>query len=317
MTVTAVSSEALSMSARNEALKTTEEVALQIVFLCQVWVGTVANIILFVHNFSPVLIGIQMKPTQTILSHMAVANAFILLITVSPRNVMYFPSRPPLTDLRCKLEYFLRLVARSLNMCSTSVLSSYQFVTLVPGNRGRVMLRGQVPNLVSHSCYSCWLFSVLNNVYIPMKVTSSQKTGNDTDSRNNFACSTSDFSIGIVFLCFIHDAVFISIMSCASISMVCLLHRHYRRMHHILTPIQDHRVHAETRAAHTILMLVVTFVSFYLLNFFCIIFHSLLMDSRLWLRHVSEVLAVSFPTISPFLLMLRDPKDPCSVLFHH
>ncbi|CAH7404296.1 Vmn1r90 [Phodopus roborovskii] len=305
------------MSSHDEALKTTEEVALQIHIHCQVWVGTVANIILFVHNFSPVLTGIQMKPTQTILSHMAVANAFILLITVSPNNMMDFASRTLLTDLRCKLEYFLRLMARSLNMCSTSVLSSYQFVTLVPGNRGRVMLRGRVPNLVSYSCYSCWLFSVVNNVYIPMKVTGPQKTGNDTVSRNKFVCSNSSFSIGVIFLRFAHDATFISIMAWTSVSMVCLLHRHYRQMHHVLTPIQDHRVHAETRAAHTILMLVVTFVSFYILNFICIIFHSLLMDSRLWLRHVSEVLAVSFPTISPFLLMLRDPKDPCSVLFHH
>ncbi|XP_051063108.1 vomeronasal type-1 receptor 4 [Phodopus roborovskii] len=317
MTVTAVSSEALSMSARDEALKTTEEVALQIILLCQVWVGTVANIILFVHNFSPVLTGIQMKPTQTILSHMAVANAFILLITVSQKNMMDFASRTPLTDLRCKLEYFLRLVAQSLNMCSTSVLSSYQFVTLVPGNRGRVMLRGSFPNLVSYSCYSCWLFSVLNNVYIPIKVTGPQNTGNDTVFKNRLVCSTSGFSVGFVLMRFAHDVTFISIMACTSLFMVCLLHRHRQQMHHILTPIQDHRVHAETRAAHTILMLVVTFVSFYLLNVFCIIFHSLLMDSRLWLRHVNEVLAVSFPTISPFLLMLRDPKDPCSVLFHH
>ncbi|CAH7404449.1 Vmn1r183 [Phodopus roborovskii] len=305
------------MSAHDEALKTTEEVALQIILLCQVWVGTVANIMLFVHNFSPVLIGIQMKPTQTILSHMAVANAFILLITVSPNNMMDFASRPPLTDLRCKLEYFIRLVARSLNMCSTSVLSSYQFVTLVPGNRGRVMLRGRVPNLVSYSCYSCWLFSVLNNVYIPMKVTGPQKTGNDTVSSSKLFCSTSGFSVGIVFLRFSHDATFLSIMACTSLSMVCLLHSHHQRMHHILTPIQDHRVHAETRAAHTILMLVITFVSFYLLNFICIILQTLLMNSRLWMRHVGEVLAISFPTISPFLLMLRDPKHPCSVLFHH
>ncbi|CAH7404247.1 Vmn1r139 [Phodopus roborovskii] len=122
---------------------------------------------------------------------------------------------------------------------------------------------------------------------------------------------------GIFLMQFAHDATFISIMAWTSVSMLHLLYNHYRRMHHILTPIQDHRVHFETRAAHTILMLVVTFVSFYILNFICIIFHSFLMDSRLWLRHVNELLAISFPTISPFLLLLRDPKDPCSVLFHH
>ncbi|MEJ1287685.1 vomeronasal 1 receptor 183 [Cricetulus griseus] len=317
MIVTPVSTDALSMSAHNKALKTTEEAALQMILNCQFGVGTVANIFLFVHNFSPVLTGNRMKPTQEILSHMAVANAFILLLTVSPNNMMVFAPRIPLTDFRCKLEFFIRLVARSINLCSTSVLSTYQFVTLVPGHWVSLVLRGRVTHLVSYSCYGCWLVSVINNVYIPMTVTGPQKPGNDTVPRSKLFCSTSGFSVGIVFLRFAHDATFISIMTWTSVSMVILLRRHHQRTKHILTPIQDHRVHAETRAAHTILTLVVTFVSFYLLNFICIIFHNLLIDSRLWMRHVGEVLAVSFPTISPFLLILRDPKDPCSLLFHH
>uniref|UniRef100_A0A8C8UF34 Vomeronasal type-1 receptor n=1 Tax=Peromyscus maniculatus bairdii TaxID=230844 RepID=A0A8C8UF34_PERMB len=106
--------------------------------------------------------------------------------------------------------------------------------------------------------------------------------------------------MSIVFLRFSHDATFISIMIWTSVSMVILLHRG----------------HAETRAAHTILMLVVTFVALYLLNFICIIFHTILTDWGLLLRHVDEALTAGFPTISPFLLIFRDPKDPCSVLFN-
>lgn len=313
--VTPVPSEVLSMSAHSKALKTTEETALQILLLCQIGIGIVANILLFIHNFSPVFAGIRLKPTQVILSHVAVANVLILLITGFPNSMMVFAPRNPLTDLRCKLQYFIRLVARSINLCSTCVLSTHQFVTLIPGTRGRVMLRGKAPNLVSYSCYSCWLLGVLNNIYIPMKVTGPQKTGNDTISKSKMVCSTSGFSVGIVFLRFAHDAAFISIMAWTSVSMVLLLYRHRQRAQCIHTP--NHRGHAETRAAHTILLLVVTFVSFYLLNFICIIFQTVLMGSRFWLRHVGEVLAVSFPTVSPLLLLSRDPKDPCSLLFKH
>src|SRR5512142_550508 len=106
-----------------------------------------------------------------------------------------------------------------------------------------------------------------------------------------------------------------SIMVWTSVSMILLLHRHRQRMQHILTPNQNPRGQAETRATRTILMLVVTFVSFYLLNCICIIFQTFFIDSRLFVRHVGEVFVASFPTISPLLLIFRDPKDPCSVLF--
>uniref|UniRef100_A0A8C6G5Z4 Vomeronasal type-1 receptor n=1 Tax=Mus spicilegus TaxID=10103 RepID=A0A8C6G5Z4_MUSSI len=303
------------MSAHGKSLKTTEEVALQLLLLCQFGVGTVANVFLFVHNFYPVLTGSQQRPRQVLLSHMAVTNALTLFLTIFPNNMMAFSPRNPLTELKCKLEFFIRLVARSINLCSTCVLSVHQFVTLVPVNKGKLILRASVTNMASYSCYSCWFFSVLSNIYVPIKVTGPQITDNNTDSKSNLFCSTSGFTVRIVFLRFAHDVTFMSIMVWTSVSMVLLLHRHRQQMQHILTPNQNPRGQAESRATHTILMLVVTFVSFYLLNFICIIFQTFFIDSRLFVRHVGEVFVAGFPTISPLLLIFRDPKDPCSVLF--
>ncbi|XP_036054704.1 vomeronasal type-1 receptor 4-like [Onychomys torridus] len=304
------------MTSQSKALKTTEELALQMFLLLLVVLGTVANILLFLYNFSPIFRGSRLRPTQVIVTNLAVTNAFLLLVTAFPTNMMVFGPRKPATNLKCKIVFFIRLVARSTNMCSTSALSIHQFVTLVPGHWGRLMLRGRTPDVLSYSCYSCWLFSVLNNVYIPMKVSGPQSTGNDTNNNNKFLCSTSGFSVGIVFLHFAHDATFISIMAWTSVSMVILLYRHHQRTQHIINPNQNHRVHAETRAAQTVLMVVITFVALYLLNFICIIFHTVLTDWGLLLRHVGEALTAGFPTISPFLLIFRDPKDPCSVLFN-
>nr|XP_042125517.1 vomeronasal type-1 receptor 4-like [Peromyscus maniculatus bairdii] len=304
------------MTSQSKALKTIEELALQTLLLFQVGIGTLANILLLVHNFSPIFTGSRLRTTQVIVTNLALANAFLLLITAFPNKMMGFVPRKPPTNLQCKIEFFIRLVARSTNMCSTCALSIHQFLTLVPGHWGRLMPRGRTPDVLRYSCYSCWLFSVLNNVYIPVKVTGPQRTGNDTNNNSKWVCSTSGFSVGRVILSFSHDATFISIMVWTSVSMVLLLHRHHQCTQHILTANQNHRGHAETRAAHTILMLVVTFVSLYILNFICVIFHTFLMDSRIWLRHVNEVLTAGFPTISPFLLIFRDPKDPCSVLFN-
>ena len=247
---------------------------------------------------------------------MAVSSILILFMTVFPNNV-FVAQRNLLNDLQCKLEYFVYMVARSTNLCSTCVLSIHQFVTLFPVSRGKgkLILRASVQNLASYSCYSCWFFSVLSNIHIPIKVTGPQITDNNTDSKSNLFCSTSGFIVGIVSLQFAYDATFMSIMVWTSVSMVLLLHRHRQRMQHILTPNQNPRGQAETRATHTILMLVVTFVSFYLLNCICIIFHAFSIHSRLFIRLVSEVLAAVFPSICPLLLIFRDPKDPCSVLF--
>ncbi|XP_036032442.1 vomeronasal type-1 receptor 4-like [Onychomys torridus] len=303
------------MTFQSKSLKTTEELTLQMFLLFQVGIGTLANIFLFVQNFSPIFTGSQLRPTQVIIMNLALANVFILLVMAFPSNMMVFVPRKPQTQLQCKIEFFIHLVARSTNMCSTCALSIHQFVTLVPGHWSRLMLRGRTPNVLSYSCYSCWFFGVLNNVYIPMKVSGPQSTVNDTNNNSKWVCSTSGFSVGIVFLCFAHDATFISIMIWSSVSMVLFLHRHHQRTQHILSSNQNHRCRAETRAAQMILMLVVTFVSFYVLGCICSLIWVSFVDSRIWWRHVGEALATSFPTISPFLLIFRDPKDSCSTFF--
>ncbi|NP_001008937.1 vomeronasal 1 receptor 32 [Rattus norvegicus] len=304
------------MSAHDKSLKTNEEMALQILLLCQFGVGTVANVFLFVHNFSPTFTGSQQRPIQVILSHMAVSNALVLFLTAFPNNMIPFAPRNPPTDLKCKIEFFTHLVARSTNLCSTCVLSIYQFVTLVPVHRGKVILRGSVPDLAKYSCYGCWFFSILNNIHIPINVSGPQITDNNTESKSKFFCSVSGFSVGIVSLRFIHDATFMSIIVWTSVSMVLLLHRHHQQVQHILTFHHEPRGQAETRATHTILMLLVTFVSCYLINFICIFFHTYFIDSHVFMRYVGEVLVLSFPTISPLLLIFRDPKDPCSVFLN-
>ncbi|EDL31297.1 vomeronasal 1 receptor 59 [Mus musculus] len=292
-----------------------EMLALQILLLCQVVVGTVGNILLFVHNFSPVLTDSRLRPIQVILINLAVANAFMLLLLTYSHDMIDFVPRKPPTDLKCKLAYFFHMVAQGTIMCSTCVLSTYQFVTVVPGTWARVMFREISPKVVSYSCFSCWLFSVLHNAYIPMNVSGPQKTHNDSDSKGNSICSISGVNVDMHFLRFSHDIIFLGIMAWTSVSMMIHLNRHHQRMNRIHKVNQNNRGHAETRAAHTILMLVVTFVSLYILNCISILFHISFVESRLWSRHVIKVLALSFPTISPLLLIFRDPRGHCSLLF--
>uniref|UniRef100_A0A8C4MSK2 Vomeronasal type-1 receptor n=1 Tax=Equus asinus TaxID=9793 RepID=A0A8C4MSK2_EQUAS len=98
----------------------------------------------------------------------------------------------------------------------------------------------------------------------------------------------------IVILWSISDAMFIGLIIWSSGSMVLLLHRHHKRV----------------PAARSILMLMVTFIIPYMLNSIFTFYIIAFLDTRLWLLLISHILALFFPTFSPLLLILRDPRAP-------
>ncbi|XP_055407349.1 vomeronasal type-1 receptor 4-like [Bubalus kerabau] len=298
------------MSFQKDVLRTASQEALKTIYLLQMGVGSVVNVILFFQNISPVLFGHKQRPTDTILTHMTLANLLVLLSSGLPHTMTAFVSSKPLSSPGCKLVYYIHRVARSTTLCSTCVLSTYQSFTLIPGREGRSLLRRRALRVTDSSCWICWIFSALVNSYVPVNITGLQDTHNYSDTQGRWFCMSLGHKSGFTFLWSVSDAIFISLMIWSSGSMVLLLHRHHQKMKYIYTRTGHHRCPPETRATHTILMLVVTFVIFYVLNSifaFCIsAFH----DFRLWLLQTSSVLVSCFPTVSPFLLLLRDPRAP-------
>ena len=273
-------------------------------------VGSLANVILLFHNISPVLLGHKQRPPHTILSHMALSNLLFLLSSGVAYTMAAFVLRKPLSGLGCKFVFYVQRVALSTTLCSTCVLSTYQSFTLTPRRSEWVMLRGRAPKAIGPSCCACWLLSFLMNIYVPVTVTGPQGTNNYTDNHGKWFCSSSAPKARFLYLWSISDAVFLTLMVWSSGSMVLLLLRHRQRVQHIHSATGHHRCPPETRATHTILMLMVTFVVFYLLNYSFVFHISAFSDFHLWLFQVSNVLASCFPTISPFLLLLRDPRTP-------
>ena len=181
------------------------------------------------------------------------------------------------------------------------------------------MLRRSAPKVTGPSCCTCWILSLLMYIPVPLKITGPQDTHNYTDSQGNWFCSISGTVTSVGYLWFISDAVFLTLMVWSSGSMVLFLHRHRQRVQYIHTPTGRHRRPLETRAAHTILMLVVTFVTFYALDCIFAFRIAAFLDFRLSLLHTANILASCFPTVSPLLLLLRDPRTHgcCSWVFRH
>ncbi|CAD7692116.1 unnamed protein product [Nyctereutes procyonoides] len=300
------------MSFKSNALRTTGEGALKIILLFQMGTGALANVTLFSCNVSPLLHRHKQRPPHTILTHMAVANLLVLLSAGIPYMMMAFVLRRPLFNLGCKFVYIIYRVAHSTTMCSTCVLSTYQFFTLSWKRVVWMMLRGQVPKVIGSSCCICWMFGgakplghpgcwvfrVLMNACVPTKVTGAQDVGNSSVTRGKWFCLSLSPSACTVILWFVSDTMFIGLMVWSSGSMVLFL-----------APNSAQKCPLESIAAHTILMLVVTFVSFYVFNSSFAFYVTAFLDFRLHLIGTSSIL-VFFSTFSAFLLILYNPGAP-------
>lgn len=203
------------MSFQNNVLRTPREVIPKTIFLLQMGLGlwpiTFSSSII-----SLLFLGHKLRPKHMILIHMAMANSLI------PHMTGAFVLRNPLSSFGCKFVYYVHRVA-----CSTCVLSTYQFFTLIRRRMEWTMFQGGAPKVIVPSCCICWMSSFFMHIYIPMKITGPQDTGNDTDTQGRWICSASSPSASIVILWSISDAMFIGLMVWSSGSLVLLLHRHH------------------------------------------------------------------------------------------
>lgn len=95
--------------------------------------------------------------------------------------MVVFVLRKPLSSLGCKFVYYIHRVAHSITMCCNCALSTCQFFTLIPGRVVWTMPRGRAPKITGPSCCICWVFSVLMNTCVPVKIIGAQDKGNGSN----------------------------------------------------------------------------------------------------------------------------------------
>uniref|UniRef100_F7BJ67 Vomeronasal type-1 receptor n=1 Tax=Ornithorhynchus anatinus TaxID=9258 RepID=F7BJ67_ORNAN len=289
---------------------------LGISFLFQTVVGVLGNTAMFlvyVHIF--VARPQRKKPTDLILTHLTVTNTVTLLTRGVPETMAAFGMKNILDDVGCKMVVYLRRVARGLSICTTCLLSVFQAVTVSPGTSRWSRFKPRAPHYILPSFLFFWNINLLISVNL---IVSAKATTNSSSAGHTYItkyCSTIPRSndanvIATLAATTLRDLIFVLLMTWASGYMVILLHRHHRQVQHIRSTGRSPKSSAETRAIHTILLLVSCFVCFYWIDCVITLYLSFVPGFASELQSAIAFLSTCFPLVSPFVLIGRDPRVP-------
>ncbi|XP_062033610.1 vomeronasal type-1 receptor 2-like [Lepus europaeus] len=285
-----------------------------IIFLAQVVIGSLGNFSLLSHYFFLYMSGHRSRSTDLIIRHLTVANALVILSRGIPETMTAFGLKHFLNDAGCKLVFYVHRVSRGASIGNTCLLSVFQAITISPRNSRWAELKVKAIRYTGPSSVFCWILYMLINTVVPMFVTEKRSEENSTATIDFGYCSSNhhDRSRDLLPSMIIStpDVLCLGLMMWASGAMVFLLYRHKHQVRHIHRNNISRRSSPETRATHSILVLVSTFVSFNALSSIIYLYFSFFAKTTWWLVNTSALINACFPSISPFILLSRDP-DIC------
>ncbi|XP_046540373.1 vomeronasal type-1 receptor 4-like [Equus quagga] len=293
------------------------DLAIGVIFLTQTVVGILGNVSLLCHYIILYFTQSRLRCTDLILKHLIVANFLALFCKGVPQTMAAFGWKNFLSDFGCKLCFFLHRVGRGVSIGSICVLSVFQVITISHRNSRWAELKVKAPNYIVPSISLFWILQVLVNVIFPIFVTGKLSNKNMTNHKDFLYCSsvvhdkTSDSLYAA--LLSVPDVFCLGLMLWASSTMVFVLYRHKQRVQHLRRANISRRSSPESRATKTILLLMSTFAFFYAVACIFQVPLSVLNNPDWLLVNLTAIMAVCFPTVSPFLLMHGDSSvsRPC------
>ncbi|XP_060027088.1 vomeronasal type-1 receptor 4-like [Erinaceus europaeus] len=278
-----------------------------LLFALQISVETLGNYFLLFHYVSLPLTGHGLRPTDVILRHLTISNSVVILSRGVTQTMAALGVTDFLSDLACKLVFYLHRVGRGVSMGTTCLLSVCQMITISPWTSRWAQHKDRAAQNTEHYTVLIWILHLSVNYVILASMTSTLRSKNMTHKLDFGYCSAT-FKGGIVASLYsalfsVPDALSLGLMLWASGSMVSMLHRHKQRVQHLHRARVTPRAAPETRATQSILVLASTFVNCDTLSSTCHLCVTLSKNPRWWMVNLSALLAASFPTVSPFLLM--------------
>ncbi|XP_062033546.1 vomeronasal type-1 receptor 1-like [Lepus europaeus] len=284
-----------------------------IIFLIQMKIGILGNASLLCFYTFTLITGQNLRPTDQILNQLVLANCLALVSKGIPQEMAAFGLEYFLDGTGCKLIYYLHRVSRGVSLSTTCLLSGFQAVNICSRSSRWRELRIRIPSCVGLCCSFCWILNLLVNIHVAIRVKGPMNHKNRSlENMPKFSCyktTTDKLSSSLIAgMIFFVDYILLGLMVWASGSMVFVLYRHKQRVQHVHSKSQSHQPSHEARATCTILVLVSSFVLFYSLSSVLTLHVALSVIPAQWLLNTSVFVALCFPTLSPVVLITRDPR---------
>ncbi|XP_005086787.1 vomeronasal type-1 receptor 4-like [Mesocricetus auratus] len=281
---------------------------LGIFLMSQLCVGVTGNSLLFILYMYTFFFKPHFKKLiDSISMHLTIVNMLMIIFTLIPHIMSSFGVPKFLDDTGCRAVLFVFRVSRGQSISTTSILSTFQVITITPSNSKWAWLKPKLSKLTFSSLLCSWIINLLIYSYMVQMViakTNSTHVGNgylDPYCQNkHFGNQNSGSFLSIIF---IYDLFYVAIMIWTSLYMVTLLYRHRKRAQHLHSTNLSCQPSPERRATHSILLLVSCFVSIYWLNNVITLFGFYTQAKIPNLEGINAILATCYPTICPFLLI--------------
>ncbi|XP_005336784.2 vomeronasal type-1 receptor 4 [Ictidomys tridecemlineatus] len=274
----------------------------------QLCIGVPGNLFLFLlymHTFS---VQRHVKRLMDpIFSHLTLANTLTITFTLTPHIASSFGVRQFLDDVGCKTVLYVFRVTRGVSICTTSLLSAFQAITVSPRNSKWAWLKFKLTTWTCPFFLFFWVINMLIYIHTIETVTATRNLTLVGYGYVHPYCQTRQLgnhkSETFLSVILFHDLVFVPLMIGTSLYMVNLLYRHHRRAQHLHSARVSSQTSPEHKATRTILLLVSCFVVFYFSNNYLTLYSFYAHKKIPMLAGLIGVLSSCYPTICPFLLM--------------
>ncbi|XP_043840899.1 vomeronasal type-1 receptor 2-like [Dromiciops gliroides] len=282
---------------------------LVIVFLSVTIVGTIANIFLFTFYILNVIAGHKISSLTFIFIQLSLVNSTMLISKGVPQILQGLGWNFFLDNVGCKVVFYFRRVSQGLSISLTCLLCTFQAITISPSNSRWAEFKVRATQHTTPFYLFCWILNLLIEIPVPISTRGPRSSNNITNVFDHVFCTSEHIMHVYLIMTIFRNMLCLGLMFSASGYMVLLLHKHNKHVQKILNSNLLPKRHPKIRATQTILLLMSTFVSFYTLNLILTLFLSYFDQKSPWMLSISIFLSLCYPTISPFLLIPRLPRQ--------